>query len=363
MLGAAAIVMMIGSAAATARQGVGGGLPCEVASRPSLDSADESQVRQFAADNLRKLQSAAPAESSAAREALIGPLSCSGVTFAFRLKYSDILTPALTPLVSGADERLAANSLVILSRMRTSLAADAMAPGLKSASAVVRFAAGSGHRRLFHELSRDAFGFNDAGIDRLFDAVSAALTTEPDAITADMYILALGEGARGNAAMRGRAAHRLAEAYTARILSLRRGNEWSESWSAATLRALDLVRQTLFEQAGSGQIDREFARRACLLSGQVIAAARDRLASSPGTASDADLVRSVGAAEGLAVIAHNSLSGQKLGEKGMQRLFEQAAGGARQEEFIAAAEAWIGKEGLLMKAPISANSADFAQVR
>jgi hypothetical protein len=126
-------------------------------------------------------------------------------------------------------------------------------------------------------------------------------------------------------------------------------------WSPTILRSLDLVRQALFEQGGAGAIDKEFARRAALLGGQTFAYAHDRLANGLRTA-DPELSKSVGAADGLTVIAHQAVTGQRRADIGAQAAFDSA----NAADFAKAVEVWIGPAGLLLKAPYNGKPADFA---
>jgi hypothetical protein len=316
-----------------------------------LSGEDESAIRAFLGTRVPELLGDDAARSSAAREAILAPLACPGSTIAFRLKYADAVAPSLAPALKGRDERVSVNALLVLGAMRTTSASDAMGPALSSASPVVRFGAASGHRTLLSELARDAFGFPEASIDRMLDRLGEALAVEAEANVADMLIVALGQAPDANAALKGRSALRLADGLTRRVRSLRGGGTVDEAWWSAVLRGLDLARKTLFAQGGSGQIDKEFARRAALLGGQVLAMARDA-SGAPGTP-PADLLKAVGAAEGLAVFAHNAVASEKVAERGVQKLIE----GGRAAEFGAGVEPILKA---LEKPPFGAKASDFA---
>lgn len=338
-----------------------GQLPCALASKQSLEAADEQTIRGFVSAHAPALSDADPAKNSDARAALMAPLACDGVTFAFRTKYADALVPALTPVLSSKEDRQAVNALLLLGRIRTTASADAIASGLKSQSPAIRFAAGAAYREILNQLSKDSFGFPEGAVDRVLDGLASALRTEADANTADILIVALGDAPKGDAALRGRAMLRLTDAMTRRLLTLRKEPAIGEDWSRAILRSLDLARQAILAQGGTGAIDKEFARRAAVFSGQVFAFARDRLGAM--TSADADLSKAVAAAEGLAVIAHQAVTNQRLNEKGLQRAFDSSIGQAGGGEFTRAADSWIGAEGLLVKPPYGVAAAELAPTK
>lgn len=344
---------------AAARQAAAPGqLPCALAAKQPLDPADETAIREFVAEHVTGLTDADPLAMSKSREALLSPLSCQGMTFAFRSKYAEVMTPSLLPLAAAKDERQAANALLMMGRLRTTTAADAIANSLKSDNAVIRFAAASGCREVLAQVSKDSFGFPDGAVDRLLDSLASALRVEKNPFAADMLVIALGGATKDNAAFRGRAMLRLTDAFERRLRSLRDEGAADSSWSPTILRCLDLVRQTLFEQGGAGAIDKEFARRAALLGGQTFAYAHDRLAKGVGAA-DPELSKSVGAADGLTVIAHQAVTGQRRADIGAQAAFDSA----NAADFAKAVEVWIGPAGLLLKAPYNGKPADFAPAK
>lgn len=352
------LISSIAPIAAARQEAAPGQLPCALAAKQPLDATDEGTIRKFIAEHVGGLSDADPSAMSKSREALLGPLSCQGITFAFRSKYAEVLTPSLLPMVGAKDERQAANALLMLGRLRTTTTADAIANALKSDNAVIRFAAASGCREILSQVSKDAFGFPDGAIDRVFDALASALRVEKDPLAADMIVIALGSATKDNAALRGRAMLRLTEACERRLLLLRSEGNGNAMWSPTILRCLDLVRQTMFEQGGTGAIDKEFARRSALLGGQAFAYARDRLAKGLNTA-DPDLSKSVGAADGLTVIAHQAVTGQRRPDVGAQAAFD--SGNAA--DFTKSVDVWIGQAGLLIKAPYNGKPADFSPAK
>lgn len=356
LLGVIAAVCAVGSSA-PGRQPAAVG--CGIAEKQTLGAEDERSLKSFVDEQAAALMGEDHEARSKARDALMSPLACKGATFAFRSKYSELLVPALTGAARGADEPQAVNAMLLLGRLRTTVSADALAPGLKSESPVIRFATASGYRDLLIQLAKDSFGFPDAASDRVLDALAAALKVEKDPLVADMMVVALGDATRGSAALRGRAMLRLTDAAERRVLVLRSDPAAADAWSSAILRSLDLARQALFEQSGAGTIDKEFARRAAILGGQVFAYARDRVARGIKTP-DMDLSRAVGAAEGLAIIAHQAAANQRRPDRGLQKAFDAAAGANDAKPFAAVAAEWIGADGILVKPPYGAKPADFA---
>ncbi|MBL8745363.1 MAG: hypothetical protein JNK58_03295, partial [Phycisphaerae bacterium] len=161
--GSAALVLSLVCSLASGRQPVGPGqLPCELASKQSLDGGDEAAIRQFIATHAPGLTSDDAEAISKSREAMLSPLGCAGITFAFRSKYADLLTPVLTPIAGSKEEIQAVNALLVLGRLRTTLSSDALSGSLKAGNPVIRFAAASGYRDLLSQLSKDSFGFPES---------------------------------------------------------------------------------------------------------------------------------------------------------------------------------------------------------
>lgn len=332
-----------------------GQLGCAIAAKDAPSAEDEQRIRQFVGEQAALLAGKEPGASVKAREALEAPLKCSQVTVAFRLKYGEALRTALEPLVGGADERVAVNALILLGKSKTSAALPALQTGLTSANAVIRMGATTAHRELLAQVAKDAGGFPDNARDQVLDRLGVALAKEGNAHVAEGLMLALGDATREKAELRARAMLRLADSAQQMLKTVRRGSGMKDpAWSRAMLRGLDAARQTLFAQAAGG-LDREFARRAALLGGQVFAFVRDRLDAGVG-ATDPSLAMLAGAAEGLAIIANSSLGGAKIADRGMQALVTAGNAGG----FEQAAEAWIGAGGVLTKAPYNAKAEDFA---
>lgn len=346
-----ALSIVAASPAALARQGVGGRLSCDLAAKDALTAADETAIKEFVSASAGPFAGENVADSQRARDTLAEPLSCARVTIAFRLKYAEALEPVLSPLAAGTDDRLATNALLMFGKLRTTSSLRPLETALSHSNPVIRFAAASGFRELISQLARDNFGFSEQQLDRLFDTLRDALVKETDPLAAEGLVLALGDATKSSAPLRRRAILRLADAAAKRVATLPASDD-SSAWTSTMLRAVDLARQTLFEQAATG-VDREFARRAGLLSGYVFAYVRDHASSA---SADSSLAPLAGAAEGLAVIAHGSVAGQTLAEKGLRQAVEAAA----PDRISAAIEPWIGASGLLTQAPYSAPAADFA---
>lgn len=353
--------MLAGASAgsAYAQPAVGGALPCSIAAAERVDAGAESQIREFIRKHIEALKPGDPLACSRARDALMEPLACQGVSVSFRLKYSEIIEPMLTPLASGADDGVAINAMRVAARLRTTSSLRTIEAGLAAGSAPVRFGASAAARDLFSQLAVDSFGFPENSVDRLMDRLASTLKTEGDAIVGDGLTLALCEGPRAAANLRTKGAAMLNPALAERVKTLRTDPKSSAVWVDVIYRALDSSRLTMMEQVAAGGADKTVATSAAVLGGQALAMARDRMATT-SEADRAALVRLVNAAEITMVWAHNSVTGQKVGEKSLQKAFESAASTGRASEFTDAIESWIGTTGLLTKAPYSASAADFA---
>lgn len=353
-----------GVAPTEGRQGLDdAGIPCALASKPSLTQAEKDRIRRFAAEQSGALRGAEIGVSVKARDSLAMPLNCENVSLAFRLEYSDALVPELRALAGGGNDRLAVAALLLLGRLRTTTAAEAVAASLASANPVIRAGAASGFRDVIAQVAKDSLGFSDGAVNRLLDDAAAALASERDPVVADLLVVALGESGRSHPSIRSRSSVRLAEAFARTVREVSTAEPAARAaWSPTVLRAIDLTRQTLFDQAGAGSVDRELARRSAILAGHVLALARRWV--DPGDASsDSDLSRAVGAAEGLAIFAHSTLTGERLAERGLQRLFDQASAGGGAEALSEGVDAWVGPAGRLTRPPYNAPASEFAPRR
>lgn len=352
---------LIASWAATpllAQPAVGDALPCTLAAAERVDAAAEAQIRSFVERQVDMLDGDHQAQSRA-RDLLMEPLACQPVGVSFRLKYSEIAEPLLTPLVNGENERVAVNALRVAARLRTTGSLRPIEAGLASKSAAVRYGASAAARDLFAQLAVDSFGFPENSVDRLMDRLATTLTTETDPIVGDGLVLALCDGPSASAALRNKGASRVNPALAVRVKSLRAEGATGAAWVDVTYRALDASRLTILEQIAAGGAEKAVATSAAVLGGQALALARDRMKSG-SEADRAAMMRLVNAAEITMVVSHNAITGQKVGEKALQRAFEAAASSGDAGQFATAIDSWIGASGLLTKAPYSANAADFA---
>lgn len=354
-----AIVLSLASAAAPtawARQApLPGQIPCDLVAKDSLAGQDVQSLAEYASKHLAEFVDPSADTSERARDFLLAPLDCAQVSVAFRIEYAKILEPALFPHIDPAKERQAINALRILGRLKSSLSTRGLDAGLASSSPAVRFAAASGYREMLRQVAKDDSGFTEASLERVLSSLASALQNEKDPVVADGIVLALGDATRERATLRGSAMLKLAETIEQRARALRTEPSADHAlWSNALLRAVDATRLTIFDQAATG-VNKDLARKATLLSGQVFAYVRDRASSEakvPG------LVALGAAAEGMAVIAHNAVSGESVAERGLKSALEN-----RDQRAIATAiDPWIGAQGHLLKAPYNARAQDYAAV-
>ena len=340
--------------------GIGRGLSCEDAAREQVDSGLERKIREVVADHAAALGGKDEAAASRAREELMSPLGCPTVSVEFRLKYAEVVEPALAPLVAGTDERVAANALLVCGRLKASIGLRPLEAGLANANPVIRFAAASGLRDMFSQLAADPSGFPEQQSERAMDRLAAALDSESDPMVADALILALGDGPQRNPVLRGKGIARLTSALGKNVASLRESAATLDPrWSGTLYRGLDLARLTILDQLVQGSADRSLTAQTAVLAGRTLALARDRFDAS-SEPERADLAAMVGAAEVAMVTAHNAQTGQKVGEQALQKVFEEAISSGEITPFQSALESWIGASGLLTKPPYSTKPDDFA---
>lgn len=366
-LGALALAWLLagqggqGAAWAQAPASLPGQLPCSITQKQSLDAADKQAITSHAEGALADLASSEPGASARGRATLLAPLECANLTVTFRLEYAQVIEPGLSRLVGGSDARLAVSALRVLGRLKVTGVLPGLRRGLESKVPAVRFGAAGGYRELLAQLAADPFGFSERNIDDALDALSKALASETDPLVADGLLIAL-DATRASPALRGKAMARLASGLGERLAGLRAGEMTDEAaWAEAMLRAVDAARLTLFDQVPTGQVDREFARHAALMSGHMLALARDRLASGEGDPTALELLgRVVTAAEGLLVLGHSALTGQTVAERQLGRSFEESARAGDASPFSQAIDPWTGPSGLLVKEPYKAQASDFA---
>lgn len=340
-------------------QGVGQ-VNCAMAAKQAFGADDQQQIGALVASAAQELGSDDASVSQRGRDRLLTPLLCPGVSVAFRLEYGKAVEPAMAPMVTAQNDRVAVNALRVLGELRTSGSIRMLGQALQSDRAVIRFGAASGFRTL---LSSSDAGFPEREIERALDAVRGALQREQDAQVADALVVALAStGASPDA--RTRAMGMMAETVAGRLKSLRAGamGDAAPVWTALAYRAVFVSRQALIEDLGRGGVNNDFARSGAVLAGQVLAMARE-LVSDPGARAQSSLMQdlggAVGVAEGLAVFSHNALTQQRINETNLRGSFESAVASGNPAPFVEAVGAWIGPAGRLTKAPYNAKPADF----
>ncbi len=363
---AAGLLITILAPSAPAQPGgpIAGGLPCALAAKNAITEDDKTQIRRFVESQAADLVSENAEASRIARDRLAAPLACPNVSVEFRLEFGQALGQRLSPIVIGPNERLSVIATRLIGRAATTASLPVLNSALADARQTIRFGAAGGYREMVLLLAQGAVLFPERTVDQILDSLFSSLAKESDPLVAEALILALNE-TRISAPLRAKAMTRMVGALSDRLPAIRAERGAAIRWASSLLRGIDAARLTLFEMIPAGNVDREFANRAALLSGQVFAMGRDmltRLPKEPDPAAYADVVRLLGATEGLAVISYNAATNQRTPERGMPALLETAVRQGDPRPFNDAVQAWIGPNGLLLKPPFNAKATDFAPV-
>lgn len=358
----AAVALSAGSMPhALARQGAapGGRIPCALASKDTLSSEEQKQIKDAVEAGLTRLRDADPAVSVRGRDELVEPLACDGVTVAFRAAYGQALEPSLRELIRGGDARLAVNALLIMGRVKSSTSTPVLRLGLEDRRAQVRLAAASGYKEL---LSPPMAGLPDRAIEPVLTSLGEALAKELDPNVADVLIAAL-DAARSNDALRARANLQIVDGLSTRLRAIR-AEDSAGAWAPAILRGVEATKNTLLQQIGANMADREFARKSAMLGSLALVYVADRLARRQVTDQsplDLTLEAIAASAEGEIVFAHIPAGGTETVQAiDLRNAYNRAVESGNAADLQRRLQSWIGSNGLFTRAPYNMLASDLA---
>lgn len=124
------IGLLWGALCATAQGQIS--IPMQVKTAAVLDQPSDNLITRFITDSVRDLAGADAAAQRSARESLISEIRAgtNEPSVAYRTKYSDVLSTAVTPLLTSDDIRMRLNAAIVIGRV----AEVARSPRLESAT-------------------------------------------------------------------------------------------------------------------------------------------------------------------------------------------------------------------------------------
>ncbi len=363
MLAAAACALLAPRPLQAQPGAIPGRLGCETAALDTFNAEQKKRIQSFAESGLARLRDTDPAVSSGARDELLEPLGCASVSVGFRIELGRALEADLLRLSRGDDLRLAANALLIMGKVKSTSSISVLEESLKDTRPAIRLASAAA-LKVF--LSPPSAGLPDRSVEQVLESLGAALGAESAPLVAESIIAAL-DAARTSEALRSRANSRLVGAVTARLRGLR-GTDREGAWAPAIIRAVNVSRSALIQQLGVNTVDREYARRAGVMSALALAYVRDRLPKVVSTSEDQASTAAffetceaiVIAAEGQIVFAHTPATGESLRALDLGAAFKNAISTGDAADFNRRLDGWIGPGGLFTKPPYSVPAADLA---
>lgn len=338
-------------------RGQTGAISDEIISAQSIDEAGQRRVASYVQSLLPALRSEDPMRRQQARDALLDPLSRPRATASrtFRREFDRSLGDALTEMIADDSVGIAITAAMIAGPLATQSAYNAIAEGLDDSRAGVRYASARSAGAMLKAAEDGLAVVASQQIDTLLARLEATLASERQDV---LVVLGVVQGLTApEDDLRSRALTALARGMASQLQARRAGAVSSDVVETA-LNTIVIVRQELIAQAAGGDPDRDFARQSVLLAGQSMALVRELAGNPARERLDPDNVASLGiAAEGVALLAHESLTGARLPGQ-IQRAIEQARGGDR-AALDRVVDEWVGAGGRLTRAPYNADADDF----
>lgn len=316
----------------------------------SLSTSDEDALKKYVDLSIKDLGSDDPAKIRRARTELLKPLTDAEVGAPFRLSYSKVLEPLLTPLVKDKRERVAGNSLRVAGEVASTSCATLVLSQLDRPEPSVRFLAVQALSRTIEAVGRTTPAIDLETCNRIMSEVGSRLEKEKDAWVADIMVRTLVAGVNVSRAkfeaLPAKAFSELCKRTGDRTLTIWNG-ELDESWADTLVIAGSAVRDRI-TTVGAAALTNDARTDALRLAGDMLAylkQAIDAKALPVGQADARERPRQI-AALAEAIIA---LAATDLGPvQSMPDLIKRAdtTGDAG---FLDAASQLIGPDGVLVK--------------
>jgi hypothetical protein len=248
-------------------------LPGTITSAPMLSPDQRQQVEQWVRDTAPGLGDESPAVRKRSRDAVMRQLANPSVSAAFRLAYSKLLMPVITPLADDERTVVAVNAMLVAGELATTASAELLQKHRADKRIEVRFAAVAGTERLFRAIEAKAPTIDPREAELLVTQLGRGVREETNAYVLDVYVRALmaasavnGGGSRSDfATLRSRALSELSRSITDRIQKQATVGNDSASLSAF-LRAGRALRDAMTQGA---RLPDETVRDAVVYAGNV----------------------------------------------------------------------------------------------
>ncbi len=316
----------------------------------SLSTSDEDALKKYVDLSIKDLGSDDPAKVRRARTELLKPLTDAEVGAPFRLSYSKVLEPALSPLVKDKRERVAGNSLRIAGEVASTSCAALVLSQLDRPEPAVRFLAVQALSRTVEAVGRTTPAIDLETCNRIMSEVGSRLEKEKDAWVADIMVRTLTAGVSVSRpkfeSLPAKAFGELCKRTGDRTLTIWNG-DMDESWADTLVVAGSAVRDRI-TSVGAVALPNDARTDALRLAGDMLAYLKQAIeakALPPGQADARERPRQI-AALAEAIIA---LAATDIGPMQSMADLIKRADAAGDAGFLDAASQLIGPDGALVK--------------
>ncbi|MCC6971678.1 MAG: hypothetical protein IT434_15815 [Phycisphaerales bacterium] len=316
----------------------------------TLSAADEDALKKYVDLSIADLGSDDPVKVKRARTELLKPLTDAEVGAPFRLSYSKVLEPALSPLVKDKRELVAGNSLRIAGEVASTSCAALVLSQLDRAEPSVRFLAVQALARTIEAVGRTTPAIDLESCNRIMSEVGARLEKEKDAWVADIMVRTLAAGVNVSRekfdSLPAKAFSELCKRTGDRTRTLWNG-ELDDSWADTLVVAGSAVRDRL-TTVGTAALRDEARNDALRLAGDMLAYLKQAIDAKSLPAGQADArerPRQIAAlAEAIVALA----APEATPKQSMADLIKRADA-AGDAGFLDGASLLIGADGALVK--------------
>lgn len=328
----------------------------EIRSRAQMTPGDATAIQAYVGEYAGGLVLEDARAAQQARDRLLEP-AAGKVSVAFRLAYSEALSPSLVKLYGHADDRVAFNAIRLAGALASPVTLDAVRAGLADGRASVRYAGAFASRDAFVHVAERNAALTDTQLKDLAGLLAATLAKDPEAPVVEGLIAAL-DAAPGTGRLGALGAAAMAVGEQARTFGRAGRAGEASAWAGAFQRAVKTVQSSLLEQMRTGKPDEAFAKAGAEMCGSLLAHVKRRAADAAAAGSESEWA-ALGAlaadAEGALIFTHLALTGQQQGEQTIKGAWERRDAGRVASEI----DRWVGPAGRLTKAPYSIPASRF----
>jgi len=235
ILGAALLISPAGTASAQAD------LPAPIIQSTALTDAQKQEIASYANAGLALFRSDTWSEARRGRDQILLPLSDAGVSVAFRLEYSRLLTDAMKAAAAkGQPDVRRLNALRVLGAIATAQSTGPIADHFADTSPSIRFMAAQAAGSAFRALATSSPALPSGDAVRLVNGLAKLVASDADIMVFDGAVIALVEATRvdqsGYGELRDAAFTQMAQTVGARVRAMPTDTT-DETLVSAVLRA------------------------------------------------------------------------------------------------------------------------------